>query len=373
MSGAIGARPTIDIRSFTISQLAEACRDGSLWLTDVVPISRHRAVAHAHNPRADTDDVVLFVAYDDIGVLAYIGVLPDLLFLPDGAHKIGWLSTWWGRPGGQGGMVAVRLLMTAIGQYEQSVGASNFTPEAARVYEATRQFVVLRDQAGVKARIRPQLAGSLLGRLGSAGKLLFRMRDGLADVRLGRWRGRHSLERLGLEIEYTGDVDAETERFIAAHSAGDISRKGKAEIDWITRWPWVLHSALPDRVDTRYFFGAACYRFVFMNVKVFGPGGEMIAFVLMRIRNSEMTVPFAWYDDGRAQDVMTLVAHHMVEAGVMRFKTFQPDLAGSLRRLDLPYLRVEEASRRWLITKRWDGAVPDSAVIHDGDGDNANF
>ena len=361
----------MDIVPFTISELAEAWRDGSLWQTDVVPISRHRALSHVHNPRADTDDVVLLVARDGDDVRGYIGVMPEQLFLPDGAHKMGWLSTWWVRPGGRAGIVGVQLLLGALRLYDQSVGVSNTSPTASRVLEGSRQFVVLRDQPGVKATVRPQLAGSFLGRLGPAGKVLFRMRDGLADVRLGRWRGRHSLERLGLEIEYMGDVDAETERFIAAHSAGDISRKGKPEIDWITRWPWMLHSALPDRADARYYFDSLCHRFVFLNVKVFD-AGEMVAFVMMKIRNSEMTVPFAWYDDGRAQDVMTLVAHHMVEAGVIRFKTFQPDLAGALRRLDLPYLRVEEASRRWLITKRWDGAVPDSAVIHDGDGDNAN-
>ncbi len=361
----------MDIRLFTIRELAEAVRDDALWHTGVVPISKHRAASHVHNPRAAADDVVLLAAYDGGDVLAYIGLLPDALHLPGGTHKVGWLSTWWVRPGRQGGVVAARLLMTALGRYERSVGVSNFTPEAARAYEASRQFVPVREQPGVKAALRPPPAGGLLGRLGPVGKAIHRLRAAAAGVRLRRWRGRHPIGRRGLEVEYLGAIDAEAERFIAAHNAGDMSRTDKPRLDWIARWPWMLPSALPDRLDARYYFDSLCYRFVFLNVKVFA-AGEMVAFVMMKIRNSEMTVPYAWCAAGREADVMTIVAHHMVELDVPRFKTFQPGLAGALRRIDLPGLRVEPASRRWLITKRWDGALPDEAVIHDGDGDNAN-
>ena len=60
-----------------------------------IPISIQRAVAHAHNPYAAKDDVVLLVAIDsDEDVVGYFGILPLLLREGKNYHKVHWFTTW---------------------------------------------------------------------------------------------------------------------------------------------------------------------------------------------------------------------------------------------------------------------------------------
>ena len=45
-----------------------------------LPISEHRAVSHANNPRANVNDVLLFLAKEGDELIGYMGILPDLFF-----------------------------------------------------------------------------------------------------------------------------------------------------------------------------------------------------------------------------------------------------------------------------------------------------
>lgn len=60
-----------------------------------VSITQQRAIAHASNPNAASDDIGLLVAYDEDGdVVGYFGILPILLRNGEELHKVHWFSTW---------------------------------------------------------------------------------------------------------------------------------------------------------------------------------------------------------------------------------------------------------------------------------------
>ena len=61
-----------------------------------LPITKHRAISHIKNPRADKDDILLILAFEENDIVGYLGVLPDRLFLSDEkSYKCGWLSCFW--------------------------------------------------------------------------------------------------------------------------------------------------------------------------------------------------------------------------------------------------------------------------------------
>ena len=66
--------PVSELETFAEQAISEAGPGG------YVPISMQRAIAHAHNPYAQPDDVALLAAIDgDNEVVGYFGILPILL------------------------------------------------------------------------------------------------------------------------------------------------------------------------------------------------------------------------------------------------------------------------------------------------------
>jgi len=91
-----------------------------------IPITLQRAVAHAHNPLADPDDVALLVAYlgDNLEsgeprtgqgeIVGFFGMMPVLLKNHDQFDKVCWFSTWRVAPQLRGKSVGSLLMQEAL-------------------------------------------------------------------------------------------------------------------------------------------------------------------------------------------------------------------------------------------------------------------
>ena len=81
--------PVSELETFAEQAISEAGPGG------YVPISMQRAIAHAHNPYAQPDDVALLAAIDgDNEVVGYFGILPILLKVGEQTSKAYWFTTW---------------------------------------------------------------------------------------------------------------------------------------------------------------------------------------------------------------------------------------------------------------------------------------
>ena len=85
----------MEIKSFTVTDLKTVLTSENFWLSETLPITKHRALSYSRNPRADEDDLVLLVAYQHNRVVGYLGILPDKIFVNDTIYKMGWLTSWW--------------------------------------------------------------------------------------------------------------------------------------------------------------------------------------------------------------------------------------------------------------------------------------
>ena len=87
-------RDAMEIKAFTVADLKTVLASEDFWLTQTLPITKHRALSYSRNPRADADDPVLLVAYRDNRGIGYLGILPDKIFVGDVVYKLGWLTSW---------------------------------------------------------------------------------------------------------------------------------------------------------------------------------------------------------------------------------------------------------------------------------------
>ena len=114
----------MEIKTFTVADLKTALVSEDFWLTKTLPITKHRALSYSRNPRADEDDPVLLVAYQDNRVIGYLGILPDKIFVNDAVYKLGWLTSWWVDPSCATAGVGAILLFKALNAYYQYIGVS---------------------------------------------------------------------------------------------------------------------------------------------------------------------------------------------------------------------------------------------------------
>ena len=115
-----------------------------------IAISRHRALSHLANPRADADDVLLLLAYEGEDLVGYLGVLPDQIYYRGSFHKCGWLSCLWVDPKHRGKKIAYVLVQKSIEIYERRILVTEFTGAAGRLYDRTNNFVPLTDLRGLR-------------------------------------------------------------------------------------------------------------------------------------------------------------------------------------------------------------------------------
>ncbi len=111
----------IRIEKIKVKALYEfACNvDDRFKENNTIPITKHRALAHANNPCADENDIGLLVAYIGRQCIGYLGIMPGLLKKGNHCSKIYWLSAWYVSPEYRKTSVALLLVMKAFSlQYD---------------------------------------------------------------------------------------------------------------------------------------------------------------------------------------------------------------------------------------------------------------
>ena len=271
----------MEIKSYTIGDLKATLASNDFWRADPLPITRHRAAAHLHNPRADANDVVLLVCHEGRRTVGYLSILPDRIFLSDTSYKLGWLTGWWVDPRRASGGVGTALLFRGLNAYNQQIGVSGSSKAAGKVLRASRRFVDIDPLKGL-------------------------------DIELGNRIGFEGDDELisHLGFEYVSLIDGETESFIHRHHRRDLCRKEKADLDWIMTYPWVLSAPLKDITGKRYYFSSVANRFYYLAVKVFAEGTGLIGFFMLKVRDRMTSVVFSYFEDAAVDALLAAVVHH---------------------------------------------------------------
>lgn len=250
----------MEIRDYTLRDLREALERGTLWDTRVVPITRHRALSQINNPRAADDDVLLMTAVEDGDLVAYLGVVPDILFVEGMERKFGWLSCWWADPSKKHLHAAGALYRRSFELYENAVAAASYTDDAGRIYEASKRFIPFHDIPRCASLLR-MAAGTLLParkpglkRISGVLKFADAVINPFVAVRLHAYRRALRRECARLRFECINAIDEEAEACILRNQGREFTRRGKKEFNWILRYPWVLPAPLRDENAERYSF-----------------------------------------------------------------------------------------------------------------------
>jgi GNAT superfamily N-acetyltransferase len=368
----------MEIKPFTVADLQAALSSEAFWFAETLPITKHRALSFIHNPRADENDIVLWIAYQDKHVAGYIGILPDRIFVHRAVFRLGWLTSWWVDPHFATQGVGAVLLYKALNAYQQQVGVSGGSTDARKVLEASQKFVALNALRGLEVRLRFHIAGAVLRKSPAMRpfRLGFRIADVLmdevVDLRSLFWKRRNALIQR-LSFEYISAIDAETARFIQSRHQQDLTRKGKAEFDWLMGFPWILSAPSKDAASRRYFFSSLSERFLFLGVKVFQKNEGMIGFFILSVRQDRMQVVYSYFDNRNASSITAAAVYHALAMDVHTLSLYDERLIKSVSDLHGPYWSTRAVSRGFFLSRAFADMPLGDYRLHGGDGDFAFY
>lgn len=368
----------MEFQTFTVADLEKALLSEDFWLTKTLPITKQRALSFCRNPRAEKNDPVLLVAYRDSRVAGYLGILPDKVFFNNTDHKLGWLTGWWVDPGIASKGLGALLLYKALNAYGERVGVSGGSRDARQALHASQKFIALSPLKGLDIRVRLNATGTVI-RTSPALKIFrvgFRIADVLLDeiVNLRRliWERRTTvLQRL--TFEYVSSIDAETSRFIERHLQGDLTRKGKAELDWIMTYPWIVSAPRKDSAGDRYFFSSIAARFHYLGIKVYEQNHGMVGFLMLSVRNDRMSVLYSHFENRHAPSIAAAAACHALAMDVSTLRLYDEQLVKSFSALRCPAWSAQSISRGFFLSNSFADNPLASCRLQGGDGDFAFY
>jgi hypothetical protein len=368
----------MEIKAFTIADLKTALLSEDFWHTKTLPITKHKALSYSHNPRADKDDPVLLVAYQDSQVIGYLGILPDKIFVNSAVYKFGWLTSWWVDPSCATTGVGAILLFKALNAYQQQLGVSGCSKEARKALDASQKFMALKTLKGLDISFRLNVTRAILRKLPRLKifRVLFKifddMMDEIVNLRSFFWkRGNDICQRLTFEYIYS--IDEETGQFIQRHHQHDLTRKGKANLNWMMMYPWILSAPFKDSAAKRYYFSSCSEKFYYLGVKVFEQNNEMVGFFMLKVRDDRMSVVYSYFESQHALSVTAAVVYHTLAMDVGTLSLYDEQLVASFSELGCPHWSAKTVSRGFSLSKALAGIPLANCRIHGGDGDLAFY
>lgn len=365
----------VEIKSYAVRDIKALLNDQTFWELDPLPVNKQRLVSMIRNPRAAEDDLVLVVAYANGKVICYGGVFPDRVFVNGIPKKVGCLTTNWADPAWRRKGIAGAIRDNILNAYDGRVYVSEFSESAKRSIDRMNLFTPLKPMKMNQLRLRIFILEKYRKRFALMQKIdpLFTWFEMLINLpvraRALLWKVAHKPDE-GFRVEYLAEIDDKTARFIEMHQENNISRRGAAELDWITRYPWVLQAPTPDITTPRFFFSTVAKTFSYVKYRILDREGEIRAFVLLRLRDGTLHIPYAYHDDADMQVVAHILCLQLIEFGAAKFETCNEALVDQIKQLKFPTVGTHVRDRHTRLSNELaKGADLDAITLQDGDGD----
>ncbi len=336
-----------------------------------IPITKHRALSHINNPRANDHDVLLLLAYEGKQLVGYLGVLPDQIFLNNKFEKCGWLSCLWIYKEHRGKQIALQLVQKSLEIWNKKILATEFTYPAKRLYDKTNNFVKLEEKKGIRLYVRFSLQTILppKNNLFKKVKPLLKIFDFISNVLLDSRFYFFSNNLIGLQLEYINHIDREVGKFIKHKQQKQLFKRGADELNWIIKNPWILSSSTKDFYSKKYHFSSLDEMFEFIPIKILNKENELIAFLIFARRNENLKLPYYYYEND-IDIIIKVINYHLIKWKIKTFTTFDETISLRLKNGRTVSLFKKLVKKNFIISSIFDTKLLGKKFqIQDGDAD----
>lgn len=287
----------LEFNEYTRRDLRNLLADKRFWTQPQLPITKRRVISHVSNPRSDETDVLLLTAFENGQLLAYTGILPDVLRNGSQAPvKFGWGTTWWvDKQSEHRGYAALKILFMAMGKYSKRIAVSNFSADTKRVLDATKRF---------QEFARFELTYFMMA-LPPSWRVWSPLTKWVAAAK-DRMIFSKKLERCGLKVGVINSFDGALESFMKPWAAADPLARDNMEWQWILQFPWVSAAVEEETIQKSYKFAAFAKDFQQIPILV-SRDSAIIAFLFLTLRNGRLSLKYAYYNHADIAEVVAAV------------------------------------------------------------------
>lgn len=359
----------MEIKGLNKFELNEFIQSKEYENLSFVPISKHRAISHIHNPRALPSDQLLFLAYEEDRLLGYLGVLPDLLWEANESYHCGWLSCLWIDPEQRGKNIAMQLVSAALEAWENKILITEYTAAAERLYSKTKAFQHFKTIEGIRFYRRFELARILPPKKDYFLRIkpILRLVDSSFNFLLHIFSRKIRIQ--GDDVHYTleNNFDAEALKFIQSNKEENSFMRAKEELNWILNYPWI-YSGEQDEWSKKYHFSSIDKRFDFKVIKVY-ESKKLINVLMISIRNRHLKIPYI-FSQGSINSIAFCIQRILQDENIATLSCYHPQLTAYLKQNKMRVFHKKPIQRSYLISKELATlSKVMNARIQDGDGD----
>ncbi len=361
------------IRKIQVAELKDFISSKEFEDFAFYPISKLRALSHINNPRAEDNDIALFLYYDNEKFVGYLGGVPEIMYGSENTTlKVFWLSCMWILPEYRRSGVALELMNFAFETYNGKTLITNYIPQSKGVFDKTGNYSLLTELDGIRGFLRFDLQ-TILQRKYKAAKKIKPMLKGIDSVlntfvnaRLKRLCRKWNVDCTYKEIL---EIDDELNDFIKLKVEKSIFKREKEVFNWIIRYPWIVSDGLSETEKRKYYFSQQGKDFKQWFIKVKN-GADIVGFLILTRFNGELKTPYIIYEEKHADDIAFYIAKLMVVNGVKTFVCHDQKIAKLVKGLRVcVYSKISK--KGFLISNNLKKELQDSEfLIFEGDGDS---
>jgi hypothetical protein len=332
-----------------------------------VPISFHRAISHINNPRVQDDDILLILVYE-IELIGYLGVIPDLVFVNNIPERMAWMSCIWIHPNARGKGIAKKMTELSIELYNNKILATEFTPIAETLYNKLGKFDELVIKSGVRIYRRSCVHKVIPSRFPKASFLLplLSLHDVVINLFHDLFLNKENKFSSGYTVEFPIFPDNTCFDFCETFLQSQLMHRSVKEMEWFLNFPWIKETSVPSKESTRYHFSSEARSFKTISI-VIKQSAEIVAFLIVTIRDKHMKTPYLYVKPGHEEVVVETINNLMCENNAEILTTYQSAIKNNYKK-KISFLNSKEITRKYLQSKGFNLKITET-MLQDGDGD----
>ncbi|MGQ9847055.1 MAG: GNAT family N-acetyltransferase [Bacteroidales bacterium] len=354
----------IELKTLNKHQLSLFIQSDTYATMSILPISKHRAISHIHNPRANDDDVLLILAYENNQLVGYLGVLPDDVYTVTGEiFHVGWLSCIWVNPIARGKGIAKKMVLKAYEAYNHQILITNFTREAGLLYQKLDVFENLPDMVGYRYYRKMCLADILPNRFPKVKSLfyLFKLFDATFNLFWSPFLNR-KINKIRLENALPSNDYLKQSNVFNVLTGFKRSEK---EFRWIESYPWIKQVKTKSNEANKYHFSSEEKQFESTFLQICEKD-EVLGYIKYIYRNGHLRVPYIIYSQVNTEIIAKAITQLILQKDASYVTLFLPN--DVKLKLNFRYIYKKPIIRHFKITKELNHKI-NSITIFDGDGD----
>lgn len=355
----------ITLKTLNRTELQNFVSSGKFAEYGFLPITEHRAASHIKNPKADAEDVLLTLAFDEDQLAGYLGTLPDFFMIDGKKQKFAWLSTLYVSEKFRGKKIAQKLLEKVFESYGNNIAITEFTKEAENLYNKTKQFDYIPPKTGKRYYFRTDFQTMVSEKKPKAKP--FKPLFSAADFIIGS--GISALDfftpKPKFKYETLSSIDNESSAFLGKFP----KNRTPEDISWFLENPWVLEAGKPEE---KYLFSSYSKEFKYFWVKIYNSENQLSTCALLLLRDGHLKIPYL-FSENDLKNFLFFLEWFIAEKKVKMLTSYQTELNRTIEEKGLRTLYQKDFERRYMFHKTLLRNLPKNfrPNFQDGDGDCA--